>query len=384
MIDKEYIIYSNKYSLQERKTKTSGTVYDVYFRVWDRSGKCIQKKLGGLKTKTEAKFRYNRFVQDHCEFVYDKPKRTTQNAEKEDDLCVISVGDAFESYVAWMKANCKPSTVYNRQKIYSKFIAPTFAESSLSELTKEKLSLWQDGISTATKANGEYYNYEYQKKIKAYFSAFLSWASDRYGTDNLLPKVRPPRRLTPKKEMSIWTREEFQRFIKCVDDPMYHAFFTLLFYTGRRRGEIMALAPYDVDMCKGVITFNKSVSKNTSNGMAYEIVSTKANKEQSLPVARPVLEELQKFDFGTPFLFGGEKPIAPSTLRRVFAKYTEIAGLKPIRIHDLRHSFVSMMIHLGVNLTVVADLIGDTLEQVTRTYAHMYTEDRDKAIRLLD
>ena len=67
-------------------------------------------------------------------------------------------------------------------------------------------------------------------------------------------------------------------------------------------------------------------------------------------------------------------------MRRAFNRYCELAQVKQIRIHDLRHSFVSMLIHLGANLTVVADLIGDTLQQVTKTYAHLYEEDKLKII----
>lgn len=52
-------------------------------------------------------------------------------------------------------------------------------------------------------------------------------------------------------------------------------------------------------------------------------------------------------------------------------------------IHDLRHSFVSMLIHLGANLMVVADLIGDTVEQVTKTYGHLYESDKREIISKL-
>ena len=54
----------------------------------------------------------------------------------------------------------------------------------------------------------------------------------------------------------------------------------------------------------------------------------------------------------------------------------KLSGVPRITIHGLRHSFVSMLIHHGANLTVVADLINDTLEQVTKTYAHMYDSDK--------
>ncbi|MFQ9738883.1 MAG: hypothetical protein ACLR06_15010 [Christensenellaceae bacterium] len=57
--------------------------------------------------------------------------------------------------------------------------------------------------------------------------------------------------------------------------------------------------------------------------------------------------------------------------------------MNPIRIHDLRHSYVSMLIHLGANLMVVADLIGDTVEQVTKTYGHMYETDKRAIVEKL-
>ena len=377
--EKEFIIYSNKYSLHERKTKLNGTVYDVHFRVQDKDGKTIQKKLSGFKTKTEAKQRYNRFVQDHCEFIYDKPKK---KAEETDNS--ITVAEAFLMYKTWMKANCKPSTVYEREKVYDKFVAPHFAKCKLNKLTKEELSIWQDTISTTTKDSGEYFAYEYQRKIKASFSAFLEWCAERYGTVNYLSKIKPPRRRTPKKEMEVWTREDFQRFIDVVDSQSYRAFFTVLFFTGRRFGEVVALTPKDINLDKGIIAFTKSITRKTSSdGASYEVVSTKANKEQILPVAQPVIDALREYETESPFVFGGDAPLAPTTVRRYFNKYIEAAGVKKIRIHDLRHSFVSMLIHYGVNLTVVADLIGDTLEQVTKTYAHMYTEDRLQAVMLL-
>jgi len=77
-----------------------------------------------------------------------------------------------------------------------------------------------------------------------------------------------------------------------------------------------------------------------------------------------------------PFYFGGDKPLASTTVKRVFDKYCNKADVEIIRIHDLLHSFVSMLIHLGANLMVVADLIGDTVEQVMKTYGHLYQEDK--------
>ena len=373
-MDKEYIIYSNKYSLHERKTKLNGTVYDVYFRVWDKDGKAIQKKLSGFKTKTEAKQRYNRFVQDHCEFVYDKPKK---KAVEKDAICFLEV---YKNYIKWMEANCKSSTLYDTQKGFGKFILPAFGKCTLDEITKESINRWQDELSTLKKSDGSFYSYKYQKKIRGYFSTFLSWCEARYDFTSPMRFTEKIRAKSPKKEMQIWTREEFQKFIDVVDEPLYHALFTTMFFTGRREGEILALSPSDVDIKNKRITFNKSITYKTNTSELYLIVPTKAYKEQTLPVAQPVVNELLNYGIKGKFVFGNDRPLPPTTVTRYFNKYIELSGVKRIRIHDLRHSFVSMLIHNGVNLAVVADLISDTLEQVTKTYAHMYTEDRDMAI----
>ena len=179
--------------------------------------------------------------------------------------------------------------------------------------------------------------------------------------------------------MQFWTRKEFETFIKVVDNQMYRTLFSMLFYTGRRKGEVLSLSPDDIKT--NGIKFNKSLTRKTLDDSAYKITSTKTEQVATTPICKPLKAELQNYTVPNgPFFFGGDTPLTDNTIRRAFNKYADIAGVKQIRIHDLRHSFVSMLIHLGANLTVVADLIGDTLAQVTKTYAHLYEEDKQKIL----
>lgn len=158
------------------------------------------------------------------------------------------------------------------------------------------------------------------------------------------------------------------------NNQRYKAFFAVLFYTGRRKGEVLALTPEDVKLDR--ISFTKTYSRKTHSGAPYTITNTKNEKKAATPICKPLQEILKDYDGQSPFLFGGDNPFSENAVRCRFNGYCAKAGLEQIRIHDLRHSFVSMLIHLGANMMVVADLIGDTVEQVMKTYGHLYEEDK--------
>lgn len=378
----EYYILSTKCSIHQRKTKKHGTVYDVMFRVITKDGEEIQKKLSGYSSKTKAKQAHADFILENCELVKNTPLKKKET-EKKDPL----VGDLLREYIASLSNQNKDISIYEKNKIYKAFIFPKYAEHKITELTREELYRFQDELwSTKNPRTDKPYSHAYLNKIRNFFAAFLSWCESRYGYPNQLSEVKRPKKRAPSTEKQIWTKEEFQKFISVVDDQMYYTLFTVLFFTGRRKGEVLALTPQDIKINgkQPSINFSKSITRKTLDGAPYKITSTKADKIQTTPICKTVMNALQNYEAGEPFFFGGEKPIAENTLTRVFQRYCQKAEVTPIRIHDLRHSFVSMLIHNGANFMVVADLIGDTVEQVTKTYAHMYQSDKIAIINSLD
>lgn len=365
----QYYISSNKYSLQERITKR-GKVYDVVFRIVTLDGIEKQKKLSGYFTKALAKQGYMEFVTEKCELVKRNPLKK-RVPDKEEPL----IGELVREYMATLGNDNKYNTIYDKNNIFRLYILPEYEHLKPHDLTTEELYRWQDNLwSKQNPKTGQYFSYKYLSKIRSQFSTFLSWLESRYGYKNNLKNVQKKKKRAQKAEMQFWTREEFERFISAVDDPTYHALFTFMFFTGRRKGELFALTPIDVKPT--AIKINKSLTRKTIDDSTYGITSTKADKTQTIPICEIVQKEIKNYKGGSPFYFGGEKPLADNTVRRMFIKYTQLASLPQIRIHDLRHSFVSMLIHYGANLMVVADLIGDTVEQVMKTYGHLYQEDK--------
>ena len=371
MNTEHYYISSNKFSTQERQTKR-GRVYDIVFRIVTMDGVEKQKKLSGFKTKTEAKQAYLDFVQQHCELVKNNPLK------KKNSVVFPTVAELVRMYLSTLGNQNKESSIYEKHRVYDNFVIPQLGAVTLSKLTKERLLEWQDNLWSSVQPNGAYYSYNYLCKIRMSLSALLSWAADRYDYENPMPKVRKPKRRTQKTEMKFWTQEQFSRFIAVVDNPTYRAMFNMLFYTGRRKGEVIALQNSDV--APSGIKFNKTYSRKTLDGSPYSITTTKNERSGITPISAPLQTALAEYMPQAPFYFGGDKPIHENTLDHAFERYTKKSQLPPIRLHDLRHSFVSMCVHLGASVYIVADLIGDTVEQVLKTYGHLYEEDKQAII----
>ena len=366
---KDFYISSNKYSLQERMTKR-GKVYDVLFRIVTLDGEEKLKKLSGFTTKSLAKQGYMQFVTENCELVKNNPLKK-RNAQKEEPL----IGELVREYMATLGNDNKYTTIYDKNNVYRLFVLPYYENKKMKVLTLQELAGWVDTIwNLKNPRNGEYYSYKQLSKIRGHFNVFLNWVELRYGYKNYLPDVPMKKKRVAKTEMKFWTKDTFDKFIAVVDDPTYHALFTFMFYTGRRKGELFALTPADVKETS--IKVNKSLTRKTKSDSTFEITSTKAEKTQTLPVCKTVQQEIASYEGKAPFYFGGDKPLASTTVKRNFDNYCKKAGVEIIRIHDLRHSFVSLLIHHGGNLMVVADLIGDTVEQVMKTYGHLYQEDK--------
>lgn len=371
-----YYILSTKYSVQERQTKNNGKVYDGIFRIITLNGKEIQKKLSGYPTKSALREAHAHFITNYCELVTENPLRAEKSSQ---DKATALFSDLYTEYLLAQNNQIKDSSIYEKQKFYRNYYKAEFGSMRISDLTKSRLIEWQDKIwATKNPRTGNFYSHKYLTSIRSYLYTFLSWVEYKYDIPNQLLKVRKPKPRISKTPMKFWKAEEFAKFISVVDNPTYKAMFTMLFYTGRRRGEVIALDNNDVETDR--ICFDKTYTRKTTDGTPYKITTTKNEKRDYTLICEPLQTALRSYEPQKPFYFGGSAPIHENTLSHAFNKYIAIAGVKKIRMHDLRHSFVSMCIHLNASVYAVADLIGDTPEQVLKTYGHLYEEDKQKII----
>ena len=175
-----------------------------------------------------------------------------------------------------------------------------------------------------------------------------------------------------KRDYSIYTLEEYMEFRKYLSE-MSRVFFDLLYFTGIRKGEAMAL---DVKDISDVISIRKTID-------VKGIVTSPKTDSSIRTVAIPpfLLAELNEYIKKLPE--GQDQPLFPvsiSYFQHHHRKAERLSGLHHIRIHDFRHSHASYLIAQGVNIADISKRLGHSSIRITlETYAHLYN-DNDKTI----
>jgi len=325
------------------------------------------KRLSGFRTKKEAQKAYEEFI---TSYDYHAPV-------KSDGLVLF--GDLIDAYLENAKTQLKESSFYDTQNKIGMHIRPFFDEKRIDSITPITILDWQRSLSS--------YSYKYRINLRGYLTAIYRYGERYHNIENIMRKVEPIRNLEPKKEMQFWTREEFQKFITVVDDPVYQVFFRFLYISGCRKGEALALTFRDIDEQNNTVIVNKSITRKV-RGETFKITTPKnQSSNRTIDLPGSLIKDMLSLKDGTDddFVFGGTKPLADRTTDRIFSKNCDKAGVKKIRLHDFRHSCASLFISQGVSIVAVSKRLGHTnIEQTLNTYSHMMPSDNEKINIIFD
>lgn len=187
------------------------------------------------------------------------------------------------------------------------------------------------------------------------------------------------------REMLFWTKEEYLKFADAMmDKPMSYYAFEMLYWTGIREGELLALTPADFDFEKRTVTINKSFQHLNGRDIITSPKTEKSNRTIQLP--KFLCDEMQDYlkmlyDVG---LEDRMFPVTKSYLHREMDRGAKEAGVKRIRIHDIRHSHVSLLIDMGFSATAIADRVGHESIDITYNYAHLFPSKQAEMADKLD
>lgn len=362
------------------KTKTEGTkdkkiwYFSCYVDYPDGSRKKYKSKKFATRdeaTKAEALFIVSR---------NDKNKETKINE--------ITFDAVWNDYHEVQKRKVRVTTLRKIENIYKHL--DKIKNESIANLTLDKYRKFYNQIEKLD------YSLIFKNKILALLKTINKHAYTYFGVSTPLIErvgfIVDPNEF--KKEMKFYTFEEFNKFINKVDDVVYKGFFLLLYYSGIRLGEAQALTWKDIDFKNRTISINKNLTTKLK-GEPYRILPPKTKKSnRTLKIPNLVIEHLdlikklyssaEGFSENS-FVFGMIKPLPDTTIKKYQLKAIKAANLHEIRIHDLRHSFASLMINSGANITIVSKYLGHSnISMTLNVYSHMFENKQDEIINIIN
>lgn len=330
---------------QDTKAKT--WYVKTYFTDW--TGERKQKMKRGFSRQRDAKA----WERDFLEKQQGNPDMTFRSL--------------YELYIADIEQHLKASTVNSRKHCCENNLLPYFENKKINEIRPADIRKWQGIILNKG------FKPTYQKTLNEQLNMLFNFAVKYYNLKSNPCKAAGMIGQSKAGQMDFWTRDEFFSFISHVPDPGCNLAFQMLFYTGVRFGELMALSPSDdIDLLEGTISITKTWRREHGQDI---ITSPKTTKSIRIVTMPPFLTEQlraylrQIYDIQA---WGRLFPFTRSKLRIAMDKACKASGVKHIRIHNIRHSHVSLLIEMGFPPLLIAERIGDTVEMVNNIYGHLY------------
>lgn len=185
--------------------------------------------------------------------------------------------------------------------------------------------------------------------------------------------------------MDFWTKEEYLKFAEeMMDKPVSFYAFEMLYWCGIRLGELLALTIEDFDFEHRKLRINKSYQRIKRQDIITDPKTKKSIRTIEMPEF--LCEEMQEYISMLYNIKPNERifDISKSYLHHEMDRGSKAAGVKRIRIHDLRHSHVSLLIELGFTAVAIADRVGHESIEITYRYAHLFPSKQTEMANMLD
>ena len=346
---------------KEEKTNT----WRVIYRYTDWTGEKKQTQKRGFKTKREAQ-------------AWEREQLHKVSADLD-----MTFASFFEQYTADMQTRIKENTWATKEHIIRTKILPYFGKQRMSSITAQQIISWQNELINYKDENGKPLSPVYLKTIHNQISAIFNHAVRYYNLRENPCKKAGSMGKKKNREMLFGTKEEYLKFAEVMmDKPQSYYAFEMLYWCGIREGELLALTPADFDFEKGTVIINKSYQRLNGQDLITTPKTEKSNRTIQMP--QFLVAEIQDY-LKMLYDVGNEDrmfTITKSYLHREMDRGAKEAGVKRIRIHDIRHSAVSLLIDMGFSATAIADRVGHESIDITLNYAHLFpskqTEMADK------
>ena len=342
--------------------KTGKWFAKFYYTNWQGIKK--QKWKRGFATKKEALG----FERDFLEKQSANPDMTFQNL--------------YEIYMEDMAARLKQSTLLTKKTVLQTHILPFFDNKPINEIKASDVRRWQAKLMSSPNN----YSQTYLKKINTELNSIINYAKRFYdlntnpcGKAGTIGKAKA-------EEMDYWTYDEYIAFREGVKDkPLSYICFEVLYWTGMREGELLALSPADIDFDNKLISINRTYQRIGGKDV---FTSPKTRKsKRKIPIPDFLCQELSDYIQSRYMLDADERlfPVTKSYLSHEMIRGCKNTGVKKIRIHDIRHSHASLLINQGCDALMLADRLGhEKVSTTLNTYSHLFPHKQQELVHSLE
>lgn len=332
----------------------------VRFQNWQGETKTLKKR--GFLTKRAAK-------EWETEFLNSKSRSL--------DMSFMSFVDRYKEE---RMSRLKESTQVTKAYMIDALILPAFGKIPLRDISAADVLEWQNNLMRYRDERGRAYASSYLKTVHNQLSAILNYAVKYYRLPENPARVAGNMGTDKHCRYNIWSQDEYSRFSEAMMEyPDAYYCFEVLYWTGIREGELLALTLGDVDFKRKEIRITKTYHRSKKKDIVTEPKTDESNRTVTIP--QFLCEELMEYvDMNydiktTDRLF----PVSKSYLERKMTMGCALAGLQKIRIHDLRHSHVSLLIAKGFNPVEIGKRVGHKSQEITFRYAHLFA-GRERSI----
>jgi integrase len=361
-------------------------VYDL--PVDPTTGKRRQKSQTVKGTKRDAERALREILLSLEKGSYVKPNKTT-------------LGEWLRQ---WFKDYASMNTTDRTQESYGSIIErhliPALGKVLLTDLQAQHIQSYYAKKLSEGRADGKG---GLSARSVVYHHRILSKALDyavKMGVvvRNVTDVVQSPR--VARVTMHTLSLEEVTRFLDVARETDYYVYFATLLYTGLRRGELLALRWRNLDLDSGTIAVVETAYK-LGNGdyIIKEPKTPHSRRTVTLPPSLVELfkayradQELLRVQLGVSlnsddfvFIRHDGSPLYPNAVTLAFRRIIKRAGLKDIRIHDLRHTHATLMLKAGVHPKIVSERLGHATIGITLDiYSHVLPGLQEAAAERFD
>ncbi|MCR5432364.1 MAG: site-specific integrase [Lachnospiraceae bacterium] len=322
-----------------------------------------------------------------------------------------------DQYVNWWlnnvkKIELKPSSYDRLIRTYEQYLKAPIGKRKINNLRSNEL---QELVNIYTSK----YSFSTVKKIHGFLKACLSYAVKiRDLSYNPMDAVVMPRESAcgkKTKEISIPSEEEWNKFIaestkryakngSFIYNQTYVDTYVLISNTGLRIGEALALSRGKIDLERGEIQVDGSVSEVISREKGseghYKRIITEpktANGKRVLALNKAAIEAIKRIQERNESIADSEekenflilnskgKPASCHDLQRTLQKICKKAGINPFGLHALRHYFASKFLAHGGDAVILSKYLGHANPTITlRIYAHLTRKHNDELKRVIE